>query len=1325
MISIEKWAGLVTNASPYSIPPGAAVTQVNLQAVSPGQLTVRPGLQAVTFASTAIATQPVISAFNYQRSVGGGLVYQDAAGAVYSTQVPSGGLPPSFSGVPGTPRNLTASAGSGSATLDWDEPEFSGGGGVTAYSVQRSSDGGSTWTFAASSPETSASLTGLTNGTTYVFRVASTNAYGIGNYTAASNSVTPVGAPGSPTSLTASPGNAEAVLSWAAPSSNGGSAITDYVVQYSGDGGGTWTTFSDGTSTATTATVTGLANGSPYVFRVAARNIIADSEFIAWMTPILPLGVPGQVSSLSAAHGNQQASLLWSAPPANHAGGITDYVIQQSTDGGSTWTTITDGASADTSLTVTGLTNGSSYRYRVAAVNAVGVGPYSSATAAVIPRTTPNAPTSLTGVAGNAQVELSWSAPVVTGGAAITDYQIEVSVSSGPYSVITRSASTATTYTATGLTNGSSYRYRVAAVNSEGPGATVTSSALVPQTVPLAPTSVTGTSGDGLSLVRWTAPTDNGGSAVIDYVIQYSSDSGSTWATFSDGSSTNTQTTVTGLTNGTAYLFRVAAVSSVGTGNYSTASAAVTPVGAPTAPTGASATGGNRQITAAWTAPSNNGGAAITGYVIQYKQTSASTWSTYGTVPDSPAVIAGLVNGAEYVVRVAAVNNRNFTGPYSTQSNAVYPGRVAVAPTSLSITSRTATAEFANSISLQWTIGATYGSTVTGHSVQYQETGTTAWIDATGPTSANTCTITDQLSSAKSYNFRVATITTVGPSPYSSTLANQAVSVAPTGLTLTSAVSAGYVTVTWAVSNAGTGVLASAGLEDGIEFANVATDLSAKTVTFPTGAAGARTLTVRVGNFAGSLTASTTVTAQAGTVTTAPTFLTPTFDEGRIIQDIILPTVGVDHSDSLLLEVSTNSGSTWSTVGEHTGVLHPTTMKYKRSSLLLPTPSSTLYHPDHKWGLARYYISKPPSVSFLLRASASTAGGTAVSGTPASVTASLTAPGTYADSAWGRVAFLYDTQSRKSIVRERSGLLTTSLISSSSPQPTGTGRFGDAYVTQDTPYIYRSFSTAGAASTARGRYDYGSDDVLTCEAWVRATLGAGSSDRYLFGVQRTGNNVQGVSINSTSFKYTPVVNENQRGTSNPEHGHVYVDAQLLPTAGTTTPYRLIVRAYTNEFAGANCVTNQSDYIRRDFTISDDAIDQWVHLAVEFSQKKLFYTADNTLRVYLNGRALTAVSTYSSWNGNIPAGDRVVRNSSSTWPCATHGCTNGANCPFYDNLYFSGSRGIAWTSEPRVAGNIPYFMPPNSLQYLETLRVTAGGRYFGEFTPPERAFAEPT
>jgi hypothetical protein len=81
MISIEKWAGLVTNASPYAIPPGAAVTQVNLQVISPGKVSVRPGFAAVSFTSHTGSTQSIRSMFRYPRS-GESIVYQNSAGQI-------------------------------------------------------------------------------------------------------------------------------------------------------------------------------------------------------------------------------------------------------------------------------------------------------------------------------------------------------------------------------------------------------------------------------------------------------------------------------------------------------------------------------------------------------------------------------------------------------------------------------------------------------------------------------------------------------------------------------------------------------------------------------------------------------------------------------------------------------------------------------------------------------------------------------------------------------------------------------------------------------------------------------------------------------------------------------------------------------------------------------------------------------------------------------------------------------------------------------------------------------------------------------------------
>lgn len=98
-----------------------------------------------------------------------------------------------------------------------------------------------------------------------------------------------------------------------------------------------------------------------------------------------------------------------------------------------------------------------------------------------------------------------------------------------------------------------------------------------------APTSVAATAGNAQATVSWTAPVDNGGYAITDYAVQFSSNGGTTWTTFADGTSTTTSATVAGLTNGTVYVFRVAAINSAGTGPYSAATSSVTP-GVPTDP---------------------------------------------------------------------------------------------------------------------------------------------------------------------------------------------------------------------------------------------------------------------------------------------------------------------------------------------------------------------------------------------------------------------------------------------------------------------------------------------------------------------------------------------------------------------------------------------------------------------------------------------------------------------------------------------------------------------------------------------------------------------
>lgn len=94
--------------------------------------------------------------------------------------------------------------------------------------------------------------------------------------------------------------------------------------------------------------------------------------------------------------------------------------------------------------------------------------------------------------------------------------------------------------------------------------------------LPPAPTNVAGTAGNAQIALTWTAPTVSAQTPVTDYVVQYATSPYTSWTTFSDGTSTSASATVTSLSNGTAYKFRVAALNAIGTGSYSTESAAVT-----------------------------------------------------------------------------------------------------------------------------------------------------------------------------------------------------------------------------------------------------------------------------------------------------------------------------------------------------------------------------------------------------------------------------------------------------------------------------------------------------------------------------------------------------------------------------------------------------------------------------------------------------------------------------------------------------------------------------------------------------------------------------
>jgi hypothetical protein len=193
--------------------------------------------------------------------------------------------------VPGSPSGVTATAGDAQASVAWTPPSISGSSSITSYNVRYSSNGGTTWSAATTSAVgTSDSLTGLTNGTGYVFEVAAVNAAGTGPYSALSAAVTPSTTPGAPSAVTAtSNSGGRSEVTWLAPTSNGGVPITSYVVRYSSNGGTTWSTATS-LAIGSSDIVTGLTNGTSYVFEVAAVNAAGTGPYSPLSAAVTPVG---------------------------------------------------------------------------------------------------------------------------------------------------------------------------------------------------------------------------------------------------------------------------------------------------------------------------------------------------------------------------------------------------------------------------------------------------------------------------------------------------------------------------------------------------------------------------------------------------------------------------------------------------------------------------------------------------------------------------------------------------------------------------------------------------------------------------------------------------------------------------------------------------------------------------------------------------------------------------------------------------------------------------------------------------------------------------
>ena len=469
----------------------------------------------------------------------------------------------------------------------------------------------------------------------------------------------PATVPSVPLSLTTTSASQSVALAWALPASDGGSAITDYKIEYKLSNVTAWTVFAHAASTTRTANISGLTNGTQYSFRVSAVNAVgtgtATTAVLA--TPVAPiiLTAPTSPRALAVYASFNGATLYWATPSSDGGSPITGYRTEYSTDNGTTWIP-SDVAVATRSKSYTNLVGGVLHKFRVFAVNAVGTSVASSYVEGTpVAATVSSEPRFFGGFLSGTSAYLSWTRPLMTGGSAITSYTTWQSTDNGAtWSSIAVTNANVRNIRVNSLAYGVQYQFRVTATNAVGSSAPSSTLALQLRGTgtPNPPSSIRATVSTTSITLVWSEVIAKA-APVTDYIVEFRTDNSSGWAILNDGVSTALTATLTKMTPDLPVSMRVKAVNSYGASPPS-ATVTVTPRSAatvPTAPLSVSATAGDTRVAVRWVTPASSGGSAITSY------TATSTPGGFTCTTSSNAcVVTELTNGTSYTFKVTATN---------------------------------------------------------------------------------------------------------------------------------------------------------------------------------------------------------------------------------------------------------------------------------------------------------------------------------------------------------------------------------------------------------------------------------------------------------------------------------------------------------------------------------------------------------------------------------------------------------------------------------------------------------------------------------------------
>ena len=606
-------------------------------------------------------------------------------------------------GLPSEPKSLSVTPGNKQLTLSWEEPDELGGG-INGYEVQSKKADDSTAVWATSSAtvasETDAqsnittystTITGLDFSTKYDVQVRAKNSITRTNeedYDWAKSAGTTI--PDVPTRLESESGNQQVTLSWKEPTNLGTVAISDYVVQYRKTSDTSWSTSgatneesTDSETSVTTYsnTITGLDYSTDYDLRVRADNgvVLQDDDGYNWAV-FDGQTIPDSPDNFDVVPGDEQLTLSWDAPADSGSLSIDGYVVQYKKTADSSWSSLSTLTASTLEKTIGSLDNDVPYSVRVRAVNIATLDDeegYNWATDSGTPVPSPSIETvtvdanSVTqtgatvtvtldrtnGVTQKAHVQYQtvpnggWSTPPKPG---------DIDAISGDIVLDSLKGNT---------------EYEVQAWLETDVNTKVKSEPFTTKPVPPGvPTNTTVKPGNTTIKLEWDPPSDDGGSAIDHYVIQWDELVGLNWdSPLGDVTTTDEEYDITGLANGTRYAVRLRAdnLAPLPTGkDHNWVFSNDTPSRKPDAPVIQSVTEADTKLTVTWIKP-YNGGTVITKYLLRWKDSAVTGWdSPLGTRTVDEDVltteIGSLTNGTTYAIQVRA-KNENGDGPWSVE----------------------------------------------------------------------------------------------------------------------------------------------------------------------------------------------------------------------------------------------------------------------------------------------------------------------------------------------------------------------------------------------------------------------------------------------------------------------------------------------------------------------------------------------------------------------------------------------------------------------------------------------------------------------------------